>query len=167
MPKYQSKHTNVTMETIKTKESSVGLSYPMLTRNNYTTWSLKMKVFMKAQGVWGAIEQKDPKITVDDKTVQMALAAIYQGVPEDVLLTIAEKETAKEAWEAIKTMCMGVERVKEAKVQALKGEFESLIMNETEKIEDFCMKLSGIVTNIRVLGETMDTSTKKLFCVAL
>ena len=54
---------------------------------------------------------------------------------------------------------MGVARVKEAKVQALKGEFESLIMNEMEKIEDFCMKLSGIVTNIRVLGEIMEESS--------
>ncbi|XP_063945046.1 uncharacterized protein LOC135151491 [Daucus carota subsp. sativus] len=147
------------METIKTKESSVGLNYPMLTRSNYTTWSLKMKVFMKAQGVWGAIEQKDPKVAVDERTVQMALAAIYQGVPEDILLTIADKETAKEAWEAIKTMCMGVERVKEAKVQTLKGEFESLVMKESEKIDDFCMKLSGIVTNIRVLGETLEESS--------
>ena len=144
----------------KTKlESIVGLSYPMLTRSKYTTWSLKMKVLMKAEGVWGAIEQKDPKIAVYDKTVQVALAAIYQGVREDVLLTITEKEIAKEAWEVIKTMSMGVERVKEAKVQALKGEFESLIMNETEKIEDFCMKLSGIVTNMRVLGETMEESS--------
>ena len=56
-------------------------------------------------------------------------------------------------------MFMGVARVKEAKVQALKGEFESLIMNEMEKIEDFCMKLSGIVTNIRVLGEIMEESS--------
>ena len=54
---------------------------------------------------------------------------------------------------------MGVARVKEEKVQALKGEFESLIMNEMEKIEDFCMKLSGIVTNIRVLGEIMEESS--------
>ena len=44
---------------------------------------------MKAQGVWGSIEQNDPKAVVDDKTVQVALAAIYQGVPEDVLLSIA------------------------------------------------------------------------------
>ncbi|XP_074322914.1 uncharacterized protein LOC141659884 [Apium graveolens] len=142
----------------KAKESSIGLSYPMLTRNNYTAWSLKMKVFMKAQGVWSAIENES-KTTVDDKTVQVALAAIYQGVPEDVLLAIAEKETAKEAWEAIRTFCMGAERVKEAKVQTLKGEFESLVMKETDQVDDFCIKLSGIVTNIRVLGETMEESS--------
>ena len=80
-------------------------------------------------------------------------------MPEDVLLTIAQKETAKEAWEAIKTMCMGVERVKEANVQTLKGEFESLTMKKMDKIDDFCMKLSEIVTNIRVLGETMEESS--------
>lgn len=165
MPKYQPKCTDRLMETSKAKEGGfVGLNYPMLTRNNYTAWYLKMKVFMKAQGVWDAIEQKDPKATVDDKTVQVALAAIYQGVPENVLLTIAEKETAKEAWEAIKTMCIGAERVKEANVkeanvQTLKGEFESLVMKETDYIDDFCMKLSGIVTNIRVLGETMDEAS--------
>ncbi|XP_074339830.1 uncharacterized protein LOC141677690 [Apium graveolens] len=148
------------MEMSKAKEGSyVGLSYPMLARSNYTSWSLKMKVFMKAQGVWGAIEQTDPKAIIDDKMVQVALAAIYQGVPEDVLLTIAEKETATEAWETIETMCMGAERVKEAKVQTLKGEFESPMMKETDKIDDFRMKLSGIMTNIRVLGETMEESS--------
>ncbi|XP_074356144.1 uncharacterized protein LOC141695832 [Apium graveolens] len=147
------------MESPKTKEGTVGLSYPMLTRSNYTAWSLRMKVFMKAQGVWDAIEPADPKATVDEKTVQVALAVIYQGVPEDILLTIAEKETAKEAWEAIKTLCMGAERVKEAKVQMLKGEFESLVMKETDQAHDFCMKLSGIVTNIRVLGEAVEESS--------
>nr|XP_017225347.1 PREDICTED: uncharacterized protein LOC108201567 [Daucus carota subsp. sativus] len=124
-----------------------------------------MKVFMKAQGVWGAIEG-DPKTVVDERMVQIPLAAIYQGVPKDVLLTIAEKETAKEAWEAIKTMSVGAERVKEAKVQTLKGEFESLTMRETDNIDDFCMKLSGIATNIRVLGEVMEESSvvRKILC---
>ena len=56
-------------------------------------------------------------------------------------------------------MCMGVKRVKKAKVHTLKGEFESLIMKETDKIKDICMKLSGILTNIRVLGETMEESS--------
>lgn len=63
---------------------------------------------------------------------------------------------AKEAWEAIKNLFMGAERVKEAKVQILKGEFESLVMKDTDQVDDFCMKLSGIVTNIKVLGETVE-----------
>ena len=59
---------------------------------------------------------------------------------------------------------MGEERVKAAKVQTLKTEFESLNMKETEQLDDFCMKLTGLVTNIRVLGETVEETyvVKKL-----
>lgn len=39
------------METNKSKESSDGLNYPMLTKTNYTAWAMKVKVFMQAHGV--------------------------------------------------------------------------------------------------------------------
>ena len=136
----------------------------MLARNNYTAWSLKMKVFMEAQGVWEAVEPDDPKAVVPMKTDKMSLAAIYSSIPEEMLLSLAEKKSAKEAWEAIQTLCVGVERVKAAKVQTLKTEFESLQMKDSDELEEFCMKLNGIVTNIRVLGEKMAESNvvKKL-----
>ncbi|XP_074355854.1 uncharacterized protein LOC141695493 [Apium graveolens] len=130
----------------------------MLDRSNYTAWALKMKVFIKAQGVWNAIEPKDPKTVVDDNTDKVALAMIYQGISEEILLSLADKDTAKEAWEAIKTLCQGAERVKAAKIQTLKSEFEAMTMKDDETIDDFHMKMNGIVTNIRALGEKMDES---------
>ena len=141
------------METTKGKESIAGLRYPILTRSNYTTWSLKMKVFMQAHGVWGAVESKDPKATVEEKTDKTAMVAIYQSIPEDIMLTLADKQTANEAWDTLKTLCLGADRVKKAKIQTLKAEFESLSMKDTELIDDFCMKMNGLVTNIRTLGE--------------
>ncbi|XP_074363167.1 uncharacterized protein LOC141704404 [Apium graveolens] len=93
------------MDGNKLKGGSVGLSYPTLTRENYTAWSMKMRVFMQAHGVWDTIESSDPKIKFEDKIDKVALAMIYQGVPEDVLLSLADKRTAKEAWVAIKTLC--------------------------------------------------------------
>lgn len=138
-----------------TKESSaVSLHYPVLTRSNYATWAMKMKVYMRAQGVWDAIEPGD----ADTRKDQMALAAIYQGVPEDTLFLLAEKETAKAAWEALKTMYMGAERVREAKVQTLKSEFEALRMTESESVDDFAVRLTTIVSKIRGLGEKMEES---------
>ncbi|XP_074363070.1 uncharacterized protein LOC141703437 [Apium graveolens] len=113
------------------------------------------KVFMQAHGVWDAIEPKDPKGTVEEKTDKRALAIIYQGIADDMLLTIAEKKTSKEAWGAIKIMCLGADKVKKAKAQTLKSEFESLKMKDTEMLEDFCMKLNGLVSKIRALGETI------------
>lgn len=43
------------------------------------------------------METTDPKTVVEEKTDKMAQAAIYQGIPEDILLDVAEKKTAKEA----------------------------------------------------------------------
>ena len=152
------------MDTSKGKESSFGLSYPLLTKANYTAWAMKMRVFMQAHRVWEAIEPKDPKVAVEDKVDKRALAIIYQGIGEDLLLSIADKTTSKEAWEAIKTVHLGADKVKKAKAQTLKAEFESLTMKETEQLDDFCMKMNGLVTNIRALGEKVEETyvVKKL-----
>ncbi|KAF0899659.1 hypothetical protein E2562_021358 [Oryza meyeriana var. granulata] len=73
-----------------------------------------MKVFMQAQDVWDAVEPVDD-VAVDPRMDKMALAAIYQGIPEETLLMIAEKETAEEAWTTLKTMHLGDDQVKNAK----------------------------------------------------
>lgn len=162
MPKYMPKMA--TAETSKLKEGAIGLNYPMFARSNYTAWALKMKVYMKAQGVWEAVESREKGTAVDERQDKIALATIYQGIPEDVLLSVAEKETAKEAWDAIKTLCQGAERVKKARIQTLKGEFESMCMKDSDQLDDFCLKLNGLVTHIRTLGETVSESyvVKKL-----
>ena len=134
------------------RERVMTLQYPLLTRSNYGAWSIKMRVNLQAQGVWNAIEHDE----VDEQMDRLALAAIYQGVPEDLLLTLAEKDSAKEAWEMLKTMHMGAERVKEAKVQTLKSEFEVLRMRDGESVDDFAMKLTAIVNGIRALGDKVE-----------
>lgn len=129
MPKYMPK-TN-TMEAIKGKEGSLGLSYLILTNTNYTAWSLKMRVFMQAHGIWEVVEPIDPKAMIEEKMDKVAMAAIFQVVPAEMLLSLAEKRSTKEAWAAIKTMCLGADRVKKARVQTLKAEFENINMKET------------------------------------
>lgn len=137
------------------KLGSVSLQYPMLTRDNYASWCIKMKVFMQAQGVWDAVEPA-AGVAVETKKDKMALAAIYQGIPEDVLLVIAEKQTAKDAWNTLKTMYLGAVRVRNAKVQTLKSEFDVLRMKETDSVDEFAMKISSITSKVRGLGETME-----------
>nr|GFD42098.1 hypothetical protein [Tanacetum cinerariifolium] len=88
----------------------------------------------------------------------------YQGIPEDMLLSLAEKETAKETWTTLKTTYMGADRVKTARVQTLKAEFEVLSMKETELVDEFPTKLSNVVSNIRALGDKIEETyvVKKL-----
>ncbi|XP_074324268.1 uncharacterized protein LOC141661183 [Apium graveolens] len=126
-----------------------------------------MRVFMEAHDIWQAIDPEGSKTPVETKVDKVALAAIYQSVLEDTLLTLAEKKTAKEAWEAVKTLCQGAERVKKARIQTLKAEFESMNMKDSDSLDDFCLKLNGLVTNIRALGESVADSyvLKKILCV--
>lgn len=65
---------------------------------------------LQAQGLWEAV---DPG-TDDFHADRTALAAILRAVLQDMLTSLAQKETACEAWEAIRTIRVGVERVKEA-----------------------------------------------------
>lgn len=41
---------------VPAKEGSVSLQYPLLTSSNYVAWSMKMRVYMEAQGVWDVVE---------------------------------------------------------------------------------------------------------------
>lgn len=94
----------------------------------------------------------------------MAMAAIYQSIPEDIVLSLVEKQTAKETWDTLKTIYMGVYRVKTATVQTLKAEFGILTMKETETMDDFSAKITNIVSNIRALGDKVEEAdmVKKL-----
>lgn len=81
-----------------------------------------------------------------------------------MLLSITEKETTKESWETLKTIHLGADRVRTAKVQTLKAEFLVLNMKETETIDEFSMKVNNVVSNIHALGYKVEEAyiVKKL-----
>ncbi|XP_022925331.1 uncharacterized protein LOC111432621 [Cucurbita moschata] len=139
-----------------TKEGLVSLQYPTLSRTNYSAWAMKMKVYLRAQGVWDAIESTESLDSLDERNDQMALAAIYQAIPEEMLFLLAEKETAKEAWQMLKTIHVGAERVKEAKFQTLKFEFEIMNMKESETIDDCVARLTEVINKIRTFGDKFE-----------
>ncbi|XP_066311131.1 uncharacterized protein [Miscanthus floridulus] len=66
---------------------------------------------------------------------------------------LATKETAKEAWEVIKTLHIGDDRVRTATVQTLHAEYENIAFREGESVEDFSLRLTGIVQHLAMLGD--------------
>lgn len=136
------------MSTSRARDGGVTIRYPMLEGDNYGVWAAKMKVFMRAQGVWTAIEG-NPEI--DMTRDEEAFAAITQAVPDAVFMTISQKNTAKEAWEIVKEMHAGDNRVKKARVQALRREFDWMTMNESEGVGEFAIKLTSMVNEMRAL----------------
>ena len=56
----------------------------------------------------------------------------------------------------MKTMRMGVERVREANAQKLRKEFEDIEFMDGESVDDFSMRITGLVHNLRILGDTLE-----------
>jgi hypothetical protein len=83
-------------------------TWPTLTRTNYNTWSLLMKVIL---------------------------------VPVEMIPMLAVKSTAKEAWDAIKMIRVGAERVRELKAQILRGQYEEIRFKAGESVDDFGLRL--------------------------
>ena len=92
---------------------------------------------------------------------------IYSAVPEDVLAQLDNKVTTKETWESLRTMNVSVERVKKAKIQTLKREFEMLTMHEEDFVVNFAWKLTRLVAHMQGLGDNIAECiiVSKLLCV--
>ena len=97
------------------------LPFPMLTRTNYTAWAMRMKFILRTNGAWGAVDRGKKPTTeaVDEVQDQLALSIISQLVDDETLLRVTKKETAYDVWEALRSMHVDVERVREARVQSL------------------------------------------------
>ncbi|CAH9106680.1 unnamed protein product [Cuscuta europaea] len=132
-------------------QASSTVVYPTLTAKNYFEWALIMKVNMEAQSVWDAVEGGG-SFTED----RVELAAILRAVPPEMHSTLAVKATAKEAWDAIKSMHVGDERVREAKTQTLLKEFDVVRMWSGETIDKLAMRMNGLANKVRTLGETLE-----------
>lgn len=131
------------------------INYPQLTRTNYTLWAMQMRVALQSACVWEAVHSDKVEFELD----RDALLAIYQGVPEDVLASLAGKDTAKAAWEAIKSVHVGHDRVRESNLQALRKAFEGLEMGDNEQTEVFATRVNKMVSSIRALGDEVKEIT--------
>ena len=134
------------------------LPFPMLTRTNYTAWAMRMKFILRTNGAWGAVDRGKKPTTedVDEAQDQLALSIISQSIDDETLLRVAEKETAADVWAALRSMHVGVEHVREARIQSLKSDFDNLKMSEAESVDEFAEKFMMIVGRIRELGDAMD-----------
>ena len=138
---------------MKNKEAgSSSVKFPMLTSSNYTVWAMRMKIALKVNKVWEAI---DPGVKTEGKN-DMSIALIFQSIPEALTLQVGDLDTAKTVWEAIKARHVGAERVREARLQTLMAEFDRIKMKEDDTIDMFVGRLSEITSKSASLGEIIE-----------
>ncbi|GJZ41561.1 pol polyprotein, partial [Tanacetum coccineum] len=120
------------------KDTTLTFQCLILTSTNYTIWSMRMEVLLGIHRVWDVV---DPGL-VDAKKNNIMKGLLFQSIPKDLVLQIGNLKTGKEMWEAIKTRNLGVDRVKEARLQTLITEFENLKMADNDSIDAYAAKLS-------------------------
>lgn len=138
----------------------------MLTRTNYQDWALLMTVNLQAQGLWHAVEP-EPDDVIEDREDRLALAAILRAVPPEMLGSLGRKLTARSAWEAVKTVRVGVQRVRDSAAAQLKKDFADITFKDGESVDDFALRIVGLANNIRVLDHDVTDAdvVKKLLQV--
>ncbi|XP_076906184.1 uncharacterized protein LOC143562180 [Bidens hawaiensis] len=108
-----------------------------------------MEVIFGIYGVWDAINPGSN----DAKKNNIAKALLFQSIPEEQILQIGNFKLAKEMWDAIKSRNMGAEHVKYARLHTLIREFDGLMMNETETIDEYASRMTAISSKAATLGQ--------------
>ncbi|XP_021980200.1 uncharacterized protein LOC110876335 [Helianthus annuus] len=112
---------------------------PILKPTNYTVWAIRIKTILEANGLWETIKPAE-NATVDTKKDKSAIAYLFQAIPEDVVLQVANCKTAKEIWDNLKVRHVGVDR-------------------DDDTIDSFTAKINSIVTRATEVGTTLSQPT--------
>jgi hypothetical protein len=133
------------------EKASTAIVYPVLTRTNYAEWALVMRVNLQAAGLWEVIS----KGAGDYREDRNALAALLRAVPLEMQAGLAVKESAMEAWEAIRSIRVGADKVKEANAEKVRREFDDIAFKPGECVEEFALRISGLANQLRSLGDDL------------
>jgi hypothetical protein len=147
------------------REVSDRTAFPVLTKNDYSDWAMLMRVMLKVCGLWVTVD----KGCIDPQEDMMVLDALVLAVPSELVVTVADKSSVKEAWDGIATMQVGDEPIKKAAVQQLRNQFDRTTFKEGESMEEFTLQMNSMVATLATLGDIMEeckVMEKILCCVA-
>ena len=139
--------------------ASVSSQYPRYDRGNYTTWAKRMEWAMEGNDIWEAVDpggDEFKKGASKYRKDRQALTAIGSVVPADVMQHLISKDSAKAAWETLKTLNLGHERVRRATLQTLQKKYENLEMEGDETLVAFASRVATIVNGICAQGEKLE-----------
>jgi gag-polypeptide of LTR copia-type len=126
-----------------------------------------MKALLGSQDVWevielGYIEHATLQGLMNNQVKELkesreknktALYLMYQAVDESGFEKIAGAKTTKEAWETLEKAYKGADRVKQVRLQTLRGEFETLRMKELKGVSDYITRVEMVVNQLKRNGE--------------
>ena len=114
--------------------------------DNYATWSIRMRALLISKGLWAAVTADTPDADKDQK----ALAQIILHVKDHHLMTVGKCETAKIAWETLKTT---YEAKTNARRLLLRRELTQLKMGASEPLTVYAARAKDLQTQLTAAGD--------------
>ncbi|PNX59573.1 retrovirus-related Pol polyprotein from transposon TNT 1-94, partial [Trifolium pratense] len=135
---------------------------------HYDHWAMLMENLLRSKEFWLLIEVGVIVAPVNATAEQQHAAAasklqdlkvknyLFQSIDRTILETILERETSKDIWEAMRRRYQGSTKVKRARLQALRREFEILEMKEGESVADYFARILAIANRMSTQGERLE-----------
>ena len=121
-----------------------------------------MRVRLQVRHMWEAVRYGD----VDYYEDRRALDALIAAVPPEMQFSLSQKQTAKEAWDAIAAARIGSDRARKTTLQALRKEWENLAFKPGEDVDDFALRLNTLLQKMVQFGDDTydeERAVEKLF----
>nr|KYP52959.1 Retrovirus-related Pol polyprotein from transposon TNT 1-94 [Cajanus cajan] len=149
------------------------MTVPQLSKKtNYDNWCLQMKTLLGSQSLWDIVEKgfQEPEEDEDQSVAQIAalektrvkdksaLYFLYNAVDESGFEKIANAASSKEAWKILEVAHRGNHRVRQIRLQTLRGEFESLKMEDKEQVSEYITRVEKVANQLGRNGEPMPAS---------
>jgi hypothetical protein len=141
----------------------------MFNGTNFGFWKVRVRTYIMDLGVdvWDVVETSYVKPVVlaskDDKLEfsfnAKAMNAILSGLTEEEFVKFMHLESAKAIWDKLISSYEGNEKVKDAKLQTYRLQFEQLKMNEDETVNNFFLRVEELVNAMKILGEKIEESS--------
>jgi hypothetical protein len=143
---------------------------PVFNGNNLIFWKTRMRSYLQSLGVyvWAIVEggyqypsavPTDPTERKTYETNANVVNALLGSLTESEFVKVMQLNIAKDIWDKIILSYEGDAKVKSAKLQTLRIQYENLKMNSEESIANFFLRLDDIVNCMRNLGQTITKST--------
>nr|KYP37038.1 Retrovirus-related Pol polyprotein from transposon TNT 1-94 [Cajanus cajan] len=149
------------------------MTVPQLSKKtNYDNWCLQMKTLLGSHSLWDIVEKgfQEPEEDEDQSVAQIAtlektrvkdksaLYFLYNAVDESGFEKIANAASSKEAWKILEVAHRGNHRVRQIRLQTLRGEFESLKMEDKEQVSEYITRVEKVANQLGRNGEPMPAS---------
>ena len=133
---------------------------------NYLFWKARIKTYIQSLGVdaWELVEEyyQNPLvvITKDQNTEftcnDKAMNAFFVGLPKSKLVKVMDYPTAKAIWDMMRNFYEGDNKVKKAKLQGFKMQFQSLRIHDDQDIAKYFLRVDEVMNTIKGLDEILE-----------